>query len=99
MNPALVREIETIFFQPAAAPVRLKCERQLVVAAGMLSAAAPHEMTATTVVGVLGSDDVDAFRSLVADVNAEYGLEATVKIQVGSYSVRFSRPSLNAARR
>ena len=58
----------------------------------MLSSAAAHQMTATTVVGVLGCDDVDAFRSLVADISEEYGLEATVKLQQGSYSVRFSRP-------
>jgi hypothetical protein len=35
----------------------------------------------------------------VLDLNEEHGLEATVKIQVGSYSVRFSRRSLSAARR
>jgi hypothetical protein len=95
MNPALVREIEDLL-QPPAARATLKAEKQLAVAAGMLSAASAREMTATTVVGVLGSDDVDTFRSLVADISDEYGLEATVKIQVGSYSVRFSRPSLNA---
>ena len=98
MNPALVRDIEDILQAPAAR-VTLKAERQLAVAAGILNAAPAREMTATTVVGVLGSDDVDAFRSLVADISDEYGLEATVKIQVGSYSVRFSRPTLNAARR
>lgn len=90
MNPALRREIESIFQEPPA-PVRLKCEKPLAVAAGMLSAAAAHQMAATTVVGVLGCDDVDAFRALVSDIGQEYGLEATVKIQPGSYSVRFSR--------
>jgi len=89
MNPALLREVNTILRQPAA-PVRLNAEGPLVVAASMLRSAAPHEMTATTVVGVLGRDDVDAFRSLVADISEEYGLEATVKVQVGSFSVRFS---------
>ena len=98
MNPALVRDIADIL-QPPAARVTLKAERQLAVAASMLSAAAARDMTATTVVGVLGSDDVDTFRSLVADICDQYGLDATVKIQVGSYSVRFSRPSRNAARR
>ena len=87
MNPALVREIESLLQEP----VTLKSEKPLAVAASMLSTAAAHQMTATTVVGVLGHDDVDAFRSLVADIRAAYGLEATVKIQPGSYSVRFSR--------
>jgi hypothetical protein len=96
MNPALLREIESIFQEAPPAPARLKAERQLAVAAGMLSTAAPREMTATTVVGVLGRDDVDAFRSLVADLSAEYGLEATVKLHQGTYSVRFSR-ALNTA--
>jgi len=53
-------------------------------------------MAATTVVGVLGRDDVDAFHSLVAEISEEYGLEATVKTQLGSYSVRFGRPSTTA---
>jgi hypothetical protein len=90
MNPALVREIEAIFQEPPG-PVRLRCEKPLAVAAGMLSNTAAHQMTETTVVGVLGCDDVDAFRALVSDIGEEYGLEATVKIQLGSYSVRFSR--------
>jgi hypothetical protein len=54
-------------------------------------------MTATTVVGVLGCDDVDAFRSLVSEISEEYGVEATMRIQLGSYSVRFSRCSGAAA--
>src|ERR1700682_58405 len=90
MNPTLVREIETIVQGPAA-PGRLTGERPLLVAAHMLSAARPHEMTATTVVGVLGRDDIDAFRSLVACITEECGLEATVKISGGSFSVRLSR--------
>ena len=98
MNPSLVREIEDLIQAPATRDI-LKAGKPLVVAASMLSAAAPHEMTATTVVGVVGYDDVDALRALVLDLNDEHGLEATVKIQVGSYSVRFSRRSPSAARR
>ena len=90
MNPALVREIEAIIQEPPA-PVRLKAEKPLAVAAGMLSTATANQMTATTVVGVLGRDDLDALRALVTDLSAEYGLDATVKIQLGSYAVRFSR--------
>jgi hypothetical protein len=91
MNPALLRDVDAILREPAA-PARHKAGGPLEVAAGMLSSAPAHEMTATTVVGVLGRDDVDAFRSLVAEISEEYGLEAKVKLQVGSYSVRFSRP-------
>ena len=91
MNPALQREIETIFQVPSAS-AKLKAAAPLEVASRMLSSAAAHAMTATTVVGVLGLDDADAFRSLVSDISEECGLDATVKIQQGSYSVRFSRP-------
>jgi hypothetical protein len=94
MNPALQHEIETIFQLPAA-PAKLKAAAPLEVASRMLSSAAPHEMTATTVVGVLGRDDADAFQSLVADIGEEYGLDATVKIRAGSFSVRFSRPPVH----
>jgi hypothetical protein len=89
MNSALVRDF---------APAILKAERQLAVAASMLSAAAPHQVTATTVVGVLGYDDVDAFRSLVMNISADYGLEPTVTIRDGAYSVRLSRRSVDATR-
>ena len=98
MNPALAHDIDEIFQQPDTRAT-LKAEGPLAVAASMLSAAAAYEMTATTVVGVLGRDDLDAFRSLVIDICDAYGLEATVKIHVGSYSVRFSRRSIDAARR
>jgi hypothetical protein len=48
-------------------------------------------MTATTVVGVLGRDDLEAVRALVHDIADEYGLDATVTVKVGSFSVRFER--------
>jgi hypothetical protein len=91
MNPTLLGEIETIL-QGDPAPAKLKAASPLQVASRMLSSAPAHEMTATTVVGVLGRDDADAFRSLVADISEEYGLKAAVKLEQGSYSVRFSRP-------
>jgi CheY-like chemotaxis protein len=84
--------LRLVFKAPVDEPEE-SSEGPLAVAASMLSAAAVHEMTATTVVGVLGRDDVDAFRALVRDVSDEYGLEARVKLHVGSYSVRFSRRS------
>ena len=44
-------------------------------------------------VGVLGRDDPEAFRIVVHDICGEFGLDATVTLQVGSFSVRFFRPS------
>jgi hypothetical protein len=52
------------------------------------------QVTATTVVGVLGQDDVSAFEELVADIAAEFGLDSRVRLHVGSFAVRFSRPAL-----
>jgi hypothetical protein len=91
MNPTLLRDAQTIL--PAySAPAQLKAAAPLEIATRMLSSAPQHEMTATTVVGVLGRDDPAAFRSLVSELSDEYGLDARVKLQLGSYSVRFSRP-------
>jgi len=89
MNPTLVHEIETMFQAPAA-PSKLKCAAPLEIAACMLRSPA-SQTTATTVVGVLGCDDVDAFHALVAEIGSECGLDAAVTIRQGSYAVRFSR--------
>jgi hypothetical protein len=43
------------------------------------------------VVGVLGADDITAFEDLVEDIADEFGVDATIEFQVGSFSVRFSR--------
>lgn len=90
MNPSLARELEDILQQPTP-DAELSCESPLVVAASLLRRAPAHEMTATTVVGVLGRDDVEAFGALVRDIADEYGLDATVRVNVGSFSVRFTR--------
>ena len=47
-------------------------------------------ISATTVVGVLGRDDLDAFNALVAEIGDESDL-ARPAFRVGSFSVRFSR--------
>jgi len=70
---------------------RLACEGPLRVGAGMLSRARCHEISATTVVGVLGADDVHAFKALVAEIADEFEVDATVRLHVGLFSVRFSR--------
>jgi hypothetical protein len=90
VNPSLTRDLEGILNKPAA-HVELAYESPLRVAASMLSRAASHEMKATTVVGVLGRDDVEAFRTLTDEVANEYGLAAKVTLKVGSFSVRFER--------
>lgn len=71
--------------------VHLACEGPLRVAASTLSRAASDEISATTVVGVLGADDVPAFKALVAQIVDEFGFDAGVRLHVGSFSVRFSR--------
>jgi hypothetical protein len=68
----------------------LQSEAQLRVAATMLSHAPPGEVSAITVVGVLGQDDLDAFNALVAQLEDELDLDAEVALHVGSFSVRFS---------
>jgi hypothetical protein len=69
----------------------LGCEASLRVAAEMVSNARSGEVTATTVVGILGQDDAATFEALVAEIAAECGLETRIRIHVGSFSVRFSR--------
>ncbi len=76
---------------PPAAVAPLAAERPLGVAARMLSRAPLGLMQATTVVGVLGLDDLDAFRAWVDDLCQELELDATITLQTGSYSVRFAR--------
>jgi hypothetical protein len=90
MNPTLARELADILREPTPQN-KLVCEGPLLVAARTLSRAADFEMTATTVVGVLGRDDVDVFRALVHNIGQEFGLEAAVKLKASSFSVRFSR--------
>jgi hypothetical protein len=90
LNPSLARQIDRILNKPAS-EAELTNEAPLVVAARTLSHAADYEMRATTVVGALGRDDIEAFRSRVRTIADEYGLAATVTIKVGSFSVRFER--------
>jgi hypothetical protein len=90
MNQAVVAQLDEILGKPESRPT-LKCESQLRVAAAMLRHARPGEITATTVVGVLGRDDVAAFNELVGEIGDELDLDTRVRLHVGSYSVRFSR--------
>ena len=69
----------------------LSCESQLRVAANLLAHADVDEMSATTVVGVLGRDDENAFQALVTEISDALELDARVRLHVGSFSVRFTR--------
>jgi hypothetical protein len=74
-----------------APPLGLACEAQLRVAAATLSRASTDEITAATVVGIIGADDLTSFERLIGELADEFGLEAAVEIAVGSFSVRFKR--------
>ena len=92
MNQVLVRDLhEALGPQTAGQCAGLGCEASLRVAAATLSRTRSREVTATTVVGVLGHDDRDALEALVADIAEEFGLESRMRVNVGSFSVRFSR--------
>ena len=72
----------------------LKCESALRVAAATLFRAAPHEITATTIVCDLQGGDADTFEWLVQEIADEYVLQVRIREQPESYSVRFSRPQV-----
>jgi hypothetical protein len=90
MTQLLTEQLDEIVRTSANRPA-LECESQLRVAAAMLSQAAPDGITATTVVGVLGLDDLHAFTALVAEIANKDDLDARIRLHVGSFSVRFSR--------
>lgn len=92
MNQLLARELEEVVgTKRAGIRTGLSSEPQLRVAAATLSRTLSDEITATTVVGILGQDDVPALEALVADLAEEFGLESRIRVHVGSFSVRFSR--------
>jgi hypothetical protein len=98
MNQLFAKQLQEALAEPARAG-GLGSEAQLRVSARTLIRAAADEISATTAVGVLGSDDVDAFKALVADICDELGLDARVRIQGGTFSVRFTRrPTAPTAR-
>jgi hypothetical protein len=90
MNHLLANQVDTELAPPVR-DARLASESQLRIGAGTLSGAAVDDITATTVVGVLGADNIRGFEALVADIADEFDLDANVRFHVGSFSVRFSR--------
>jgi hypothetical protein len=67
-------------------------ERSVRAAAAALANSTGSMITTTTVVGVLGLDDLAAFRDVVDDTVDEYGVSASIELEPGWYAVRFSRP-------
>jgi hypothetical protein len=90
MNRLLTTQLQEVIASRNARP-ELRCESQLRIAASMLRRAEADEMSATTVVGTLGRDDVAAFEALVVEIGDELDLDARVRLHVGSFSVRFTR--------
>jgi hypothetical protein len=95
-KPLKMTHVVTPQFE-SGARVGLASEAQLRAAAATLSQAELDEITATTVVGVVGLDDLDRFRTLVADISDEFDVEATVRVRVGWFSVRFAHPARAAS--
>jgi hypothetical protein len=89
MDSLLEQQLQEALAEPARG-TPLGCASALRVSAGTLLHAHGDAISATTAVGVLGRDDVDAFQVLVAEVCDEYGLNARVSIHGGTYSVRFT---------
>ncbi len=88
----LVRQLdEVVGTKQSGRSTRLASESPLRVAAATLSRAPSDQVSATTVVGVLGQDDVPAFEELVAAIAAEFEVESHIRLHVGSFSVRFRR--------
>lgn len=91
MNNLLYQQLDELI-ATSDAHQRRKADSALRVGAATLSRATSREITATTVVWDATGEDLDAFESLVAKIAEEYGLNASIRPQPGSYSVRFTRP-------
>ncbi len=89
MNQLLTTQLDQALSE-ASCPNGLSCAGPLRAAAATLSRAGSDEIPATRVIGVLGADDLPAFRALVADIAEEFGVDASIRLHVGSFSVRFA---------
>jgi len=93
MNQVLARQIEeAVGSTQDGTCVGLRCEAQLRIAAATVADAPAGLITATTVIGVLGQDDVPAVEAMVAEIADEFLLEADLRVHLGSFSARFCRP-------
>jgi hypothetical protein len=91
MQQLLVDELTNII-ELTTSNLDFGCERSLRIAAATVAEARPTQINATRVVGVLGSGNPSAFEAHVAQVAAEFELDARVRLFGDGFSVRFSRP-------
>jgi hypothetical protein len=96
MNRLFVSELNDLLAAPAHER-GLAGEGPLRVGARTVSNAPAGEVTAATVVGVVGGEDLSALERLVEDIAAEFDLDASLRLHAGSFSVRFSRRTQDAA--
>ncbi len=90
MNTLLAQQLGDLLGEPAVARDALY-EGPLRVAAGTLQRATQNEVSATTVVGIVGAEDVPAFESLVHQIADTYALDVEIRLRADAFSVRFSR--------
>ncbi len=90
MNKLLDKQIHELLAKRNARALT-ECEGALRAGAATLWRAA--EITATTVVCESVDGEFDAVASVVVDIAHQYGLEASIRQQSGSCSVRFWRGS------
>jgi hypothetical protein len=89
MNKMLATQLDEALCRPAER-TRLDFKSPLRVGATTLISS-DGEITATTVLGVVGADDIQPFKKVVADIADEFELDARIYFGVGSFSVRFTR--------
>src|SRR5438046_7740249 len=98
MNTLLAHQLGELLAE--SAPARdVLYEDPLRVAASTLLRAAEDDVSATTVVGIVGADDLTAFEALVQRIADESGLDARIRLRRDAFSVRFSRRARSAERR
>ncbi len=90
MNNLLNQQLDELLTNARIPSTNLRCEGALRVGAATLYRAAPHEITATTVVCDLEGADMHTFQSLIQEIADDYGLDAGIQQQLGSCSVRFT---------
>jgi hypothetical protein len=90
MNPFLAEQLEEVLGAVPPHATR-DFEAPLRVAAATLSRSKDDAVHATTVVGTVSPEDVSLLEQLVADVAAEFDLDASLNVRVSSFSVRFER--------
>ena len=93
MNTLLANQLGELVNAPSGARDVLY-EHTMRVAAGTLRRSDPDEVSATTVVGVVGADDMAAFESLVYRIAEDSGVEPQIRLRGDVFSVRFSRPTV-----